>query len=118
MSIVIIINKIIPIEKRLPKEVLHDSMLVGGINSFGAWSIQLVLIELYLSRLFGLTLYDQDIRMLGITVTVIFVISFLVSLKLKFLPEASEKSMKIIRAELQREEKEQGQENSCSNFRS
>lgn len=109
MSIVIIINKIIPIEKRLPKEVLHDSMLVGGIISFGAWSIQLVLIELYLSRLFGLTLYEQDIRILCITVTVIFVISFLVSLKLKFLPEASEKSMKIIRAELQREEKEQGQ---------
>lgn len=109
MSFIIIINKIISIEKRLPKEVLSNSMLVGAIISFGAWSIQLVLIELYLSRLFGLTLYEQDIRILCITVTVIFVISFLVSLKLKFLPEASEKSMEIIRAEIRREEKEQGQ---------
>jgi len=106
MSSVIIINKIITIEKRLPKEVLSNSMLVGGIVSFGAWAIQLVLIELYLSRLFGLTLYEQDIRVLGITVTVIFIISFLVSLKLKFLPEASEQSMKIIQAELQKEENE------------
>ena len=104
MSLVIIINKIITIEKRLPKEVLSNSMLVGAIVSFGAWSIQLVLIELYLSRLFGLTLYEQDIRVLCITVTVIFIIFFLVSLKLKFLPEASEQSMKIIQAELQKEE--------------
>ena len=106
MSLVIIINKIITIEKRLPKEVLSNSMLVGGIVSFGAWSIQLVLIELYLSRLFGLTLYEQDIRVLCITVTVIFIIFFLVSLKLKFLPEASEQSMKIIQTELQKEENE------------
>jgi len=106
MSLVIIVNKIITIEKRLPKKVLSNSMLVGGIISFGAWSIQLVLIELYLSRLFGLTLYEQDIRVLCITVTVIFIISFLVSLKLKFLPEASEQSMKIIQAELQKEENE------------
>lgn len=106
MSLVIIINKIITIEKRLPKEVLSNSMLVGGIVSFGVWSIQLVLIELYLSRLFGLTLYEQDIRVLCITVTVIFIISFLVSLKIKFLPEASEQSMKIIQAELQKEENE------------
>ena len=106
MSLVIIINKIITIEKRLPKEVLSNSILVGGIVSFGAWSIQLVLIELYLSRLFGLTLYEQDIRVLCITVTVIFIISFLVSLKLKFLPEASEQSMKIIQTELQKEENE------------
>ena len=109
MSFVIIINKIISIEKRIPKEVLSNSMLVGGIISFGAWSIQLVLIELYLSRLFGLRLYEQDIRILCIVVTSIFIISFLVSLKLKFLPEASEKSMEIIRAEIQREEKEKGQ---------
>ena len=118
MSFVIIINKIIPIEKRIPKEVLSNSVLVGGIISFGAWSIQLIIVELYLSRLFGLLikskyygleLYEQDIRVLAITVTVIFVISFFVSLKLKFLPEASEKSMKIVQTELQREEKEQGQ---------
>jgi len=109
MSFVIIINKIIPIEKRIPKEVLSNSMLVGGIISFGAWSLQLVFIELYLSRLFGLTFYEQDIRLLIIIVTVIFIISFLVSLKFKFLPEASKQSMKIIQAELQREEKEQGQ---------
>ena len=109
MSFVIIINKIIPIEKRLPKEVLSNSMLFGGIISFGVWSIQLVLIELYLSRLFGLTFYEQDIRMLIIIVTAIFIISFLVSLKFKFLPEASKQSMKIIQAELQREEKEQDQ---------
>ncbi|MHA1670057.1 MAG: ABC transporter ATP-binding protein [Promethearchaeota archaeon] len=109
MSIVFTINKIIPIEKRLPEEALHNSMLFGGIISFGAWSIQLVLIELYLSRLFGLTLYEQDIRILIITVTVIFFIFLLTSLKLKFLPQASEKSRKIIHAEFQREEKIQGE---------
>ena len=109
VSFVIIINKMIPVERRLPKELLYNSMLVGGIISFGVWSIQLVLVELYLSRLFGLTLYKQDIRILIVIVTVIFVISFLVSLKLKFLPEASEKSKRIIQAELKREEKDQDQ---------
>jgi oligopeptide/dipeptide ABC transporter ATP-binding protein len=91
-----LINKIIPVERRLPKEVLFKSMVVGGLSSFAIWAIQLILVELYLSRLFGIDLYSQDIRVMIFVVSSIYIASFILSLKLKFLPESIKKSEKKI----------------------
>jgi oligopeptide/dipeptide ABC transporter ATP-binding protein len=56
MIITVFINIARPIEKRIPKEILKYSMFTGGLISFGIWSIQLVIVELYLGRLFGIYL--------------------------------------------------------------
>jgi len=88
-----LINRVLPIEKRLPQNVLNNSLLVGGILSFSAWSSQLIIVELYLTRFFGLNLYNQDIRILIIIISIIYVITFYLSYKLKFGPEAAERSL-------------------------
>jgi oligopeptide/dipeptide ABC transporter ATP-binding protein len=105
ISLTIVVNKIIPTEKRLSKEVLNKSILSGGTISFLIWSVQLIIVELYLSRVFGVQLYQQDIRVLIIVVTTIYISSFLILLKYKFAPEASEKSMKEVELALQLEKR-------------
>jgi len=100
-----LINKILPVEKRLPQEVLNKSLLVGGILSFSVWSFQLIIVELYLTRFFGVNLYNQDIRILIITVSIIYIISFYFSFKLKFGPEAAERSMREIQIISESEQK-------------
>jgi oligopeptide/dipeptide ABC transporter ATP-binding protein len=50
------VNKSRPIETRIPSFVLKLAMYTAGLISFGIWSIQLVIVELYLGRLFGIYL--------------------------------------------------------------
>lgn len=92
MLITLLVNKILPIEKQIPKTPLKYSMFAGGLISFGVWSIQLVIVELYLSRLFHITLYDQDLRILIGVVSGVYGFIFYISLKKKFMPIAKEKS--------------------------
>jgi len=99
MVLTILINRIRQNEKRIPKEILKYSMFSGGLISFGIWSIQLVIFELYLNRLLGLMLFPQDIRILFGVVSGIYGCIFYISLKKRFLPTAEEKSkLKVQRA--------------------
>ena len=91
-----IIIKVIPLDKRPPKDVINNSSLFGAIIAFGAWSIQLIVVELYLSRFFGITLYQQDIRVLAIVVAIIFIAAFLALMKYKFIPKALQADKKLI----------------------
>ena len=106
IQITTLINKIRPIEKRIPTQVLKYSMFTGGLISFGIWSIQLIIFELYLKRLAGIDLFEQDIRVLIIVITVIYTITFFSILKAKFLPEASEKSMRKVYSIIELEEEQ------------
>lgn len=87
-----LINKIRPIEKRIPTQVLKYSMFTGGLISFGIWSIQLIIFELYLKRLAGIDLFEQDIRILIIVVSVLYSAIFFLSMKKIFMPKTKEKS--------------------------
>ncbi|MFX1529895.1 MAG: oligopeptide/dipeptide ABC transporter ATP-binding protein [Promethearchaeota archaeon] len=51
-----LINRTLSIEKRLSREELNNSMILAGIISFFIWSIQLIIVELYLGRFFGIYL--------------------------------------------------------------
>jgi peptide/nickel transport system ATP-binding protein len=92
IQITTLINKIRPIEKRIPTQVLKYSMFTGGFISFGIWSIQLIIFELYLKRLAGIDLFEQDIRVLIIVVSLLYSAIFFLSLKKIFMPKAKEKS--------------------------
>jgi len=99
ISFTYLINKTRSIDKRLPKQILKKSMIVAFIIAFGIWSIQLFIFEIYLKRLFGINLVEQDIRVLFGVVSGIYIATFFVSLKLKFLPSATKESqMKLQRA--------------------
>jgi peptide/nickel transport system ATP-binding protein len=87
-----LINRMIPIDKRIPKTPLKYSEFTGGLISFGLWSIQLIIIELYMKRLFGVVLYNQDIRVLIGVISGIYVLTFFIALKKKFIPIAKRKS--------------------------
>ncbi|MFW9822068.1 MAG: oligopeptide/dipeptide ABC transporter ATP-binding protein [Candidatus Thorarchaeota archaeon] len=103
ISLTFLINKIRSVENRIPKEILNKSMIGAGIISFSIWSIQLVVVELYLKRLIGINLYEQDIRILIILTTGIYLGSFSALLKLKYIPEASERSKKDLQLAIQSE---------------
>ncbi|MFX1456959.1 MAG: ABC transporter ATP-binding protein [Promethearchaeota archaeon] len=103
ISLTILINKLRTVEKRIPKEILNNSMIVAGIISFTIWSIQLIVVELYIKRLIGINLYEQDIRVLIIVTTGIYLGSFFAVFKLKFMPEASENSKKELQLAIQSE---------------
>ena len=97
--ITMLINKLLPIEKRIPKTPLKYSMFSGGLISFGIWSIQLIIVELFLKRLFGIVVYNQDIRVLIGVISGIYILTFLIALKKKFIPMAKQKSnLKLQRA--------------------
>jgi len=99
ISFTYLIQKTRSIDKRLPKQILKNSMIVAFIIAFGIWSIQLFIFEIYLKRLFGINLVEQDIRVLFGVVSGIYIATFFVSLKLKFLPSATKESqMKLQRA--------------------
>jgi len=94
-----IYNKTRSMEKRLPREVLKYSIFTGALISFGIWSIQLIIFELYLKRLFSLVLFEQDIRVAFGVITGIYIFISYLSLKKKFLPLAVEKGkLKIQKA--------------------
>ena len=83
-----IVNRARPIETRIPKFVLNRAMYTGGLIAFGIWSIQLVIVELYLRRLFGITLYIQDIRFLIVVVNAVYATVYVITLKKIFKPQA------------------------------
>ncbi|MCK4287295.1 MAG: ABC transporter ATP-binding protein, partial [Candidatus Lokiarchaeota archaeon] len=92
MFITIIVNRTRSIETRISDTVLKQAMYAGGFISFGIWSIQLVIFELYLGRLFGITLYAQDLRILIPVVNAVYIASFFITLKKIFKPKATERS--------------------------
>ena len=87
-----LVNKTRPVETRIPKFVLNRAMYTGGLIAFGIWSIQLVIVELYLRRLFGITLYFQDIRFLIVVVNAVYATVYVITLKKIFKPQALERS--------------------------
>ena len=87
-----IINRSLTVEKKMAKILLRKAQYVGGLTAFGFWAIQLVIFELYLNRWLKLEIIKQDIRVLIVVVSSLFIIFFLQSLKTKFLPEIKEKS--------------------------
>ncbi|KKN50026.1 hypothetical protein LCGC14_0636820 [marine sediment metagenome] len=91
-----IVNRVFSSEKRLTKEIIRNSMIVGGLSAFGLWSIQLLVFELYLNRWLGFEIIKQDMRVLIISVSILYTIFFLQSLKTRFLPEIKEKSSQKI----------------------
>lgn len=98
ISITYLIDRVMPVDKRLSTYELKNSLAVAGVMSYSIWSIQLIIVELYLVRYFELNLYGQDIRFLFIAIAIIYIVSFFLSLKLKFGPEAASKSLKEIQA--------------------
>ena len=89
IMITIIINIAKSNEKKLPKQLLRNSMVAGAIIAFIVWSIQLFIFEIYLKRFLGINLIAQDIRLLFGVVSLIYFVVFYVSLKYKFLPDAT-----------------------------
>ncbi|MHA2400926.1 MAG: oligopeptide/dipeptide ABC transporter ATP-binding protein, partial [Promethearchaeota archaeon] len=102
-----IINIIMPIEKKLPKNVFKKSSNIASVIAFGFWSIQLIVFELYLKRLFDLPIWDQDIRILFIVISAIYLITFYVFLKFKYLPESAQESDAKLQAALELHEAKQ-----------
>jgi len=105
-----IVNRTRSIETRIPDVVLKQAMYTGGLISFGIWSIQLVIVELYLRRLFGIALYIQDIRILILVVNVVYITVFFITLKKVFKPRASERSELKLQEAFDIYEKKHGEE--------
>jgi oligopeptide/dipeptide ABC transporter ATP-binding protein len=108
--ITISINKFRPIESRIQKNVLKQAMYTAGFISFGIWSIQLVIVELYLRRLFGIILYIQDIRILIIVVNILYFTFYTITLKKIFIPKALEKSELKLQKAIELHKKSQSEE--------
>lgn len=94
-------------EKKLPKELLRNSMITGAMLASVVWSIQLFIFEIYLNRFFGINLIEQDIRILFGVVSLVYFTVFYVSLKYKFLPDATRASEVKIKKALDLEKTEQ-----------
>ncbi len=110
MIITITVNKARPIETRIPDNVLKQAIYTGGLISFGIWSIQLIIVELYLQRLFGIILYEQDIRILIIVVNALYVTVYFITLKKIFKPQALERSEVKLQKVIELHEKKQSDE--------
>ncbi|MFX1345234.1 MAG: ABC transporter ATP-binding protein [Promethearchaeota archaeon] len=98
-----VINRSLPTEKRIAKPVIRKSMGVASLLAFGIWCLQLFIFELYLNRLLDIELIKQDIRVLIIVISGLYIIFFYHILKVKFLPEISEKGSKRVRELLEME---------------
>ena len=105
-----LVNKTRPIEQRIPKIVLKRAMYTGGLISFGIWSIQLVIVEIYLGRLFGIHLYIQDIRILIVFVNAVYFAVYSITLKKIFKPKALERSNLKLQKAIEVYEKKQVEE--------
>ena len=108
--ITITVNRTRSIETRIPSFVLKQAMYTGGFISFGIWSIQLVIVELYLRRLFSITLYIQDIRILILVVNAVYIAVFFITLKKIFIPLTTERSELKLQKAFEIYEKKQGEE--------
>ena len=107
ITITYIINITRSKEKKYPKQILRNSMLTGAIISSVVWSIQLFIFEIYVKRFFGIDLIEQDIRLLFGVVSLIYFIFTYISLKYKFLPDATRASKLKIIEDLELKETEQ-----------
>lgn len=105
-----IVNMTRPIEARIPDIVLKRAIYTSGLISFGIWSIQLIVIEMYLRRLFGIYLYVQDIRILIVVVNSVYAIVYSLTLKKIFKPKALEWSEGKLQKALELYEKKQVEE--------
>ncbi len=90
--ITFIISKTRSKDKRIPKQLLRNSMVTGALIASIVWSIQLFIFEIYLKRFFGIDLIEQDIRLLFGVVSLVYFILIYVSLKYKFIPDATKAS--------------------------
>ena len=103
--ITIIVNNTRSVETRIPKNVAKQAMYTGGLISFGIWSIQLIIVELYLRKLFGITLYHQDIRILIIVVNALYFTIYFYTLKKIFKPQALKLSERKLQNVIEQYEK-------------
>lgn len=104
-AITILVNSLLPIEKKVPDDVLSKSMFLSGLVSIGIWSLQLIVIELYFfGTQRGLV---QDIRVLIFVVAISFTFFFIFFLKKYFMPQAIEKSELALISLLQQHEMEE-----------
>ena len=87
-----VVNRFRPVETRLPKSVINRAMYTGGLVAFGIWSLQLVIVELYLRRLVGIVLYNQDIRFLILVVNAVYATVYIITLNKIFKPQSLERS--------------------------
>jgi oligopeptide/dipeptide ABC transporter ATP-binding protein len=86
-----IVNQTRSSEIRIPPTVLKKTTYTSGLISFGIWAIQLVIVELYLGRLFNIYLYQQDVRILILVVNAAYIAGFFISLRKIFEPQAAER---------------------------
>ncbi len=105
-----IVNQTRSIERRIPSVVLKKAMYTGGLISFGIWSIQLVIVELYLGRFFNFYLYQQDIRVLILVVNAVYIAVFFITLRRIFQPQAVNRSELRLQEALEKYEKRKGKE--------
>lgn len=96
------------LKKKPPKIVVKKATIVSSLIAFGIWSIQLIIVELYLSRYFGLDLYEQDIRILFTVVSIIYFVCFYISIHFIFLPKERKEKKKLIQEFIEKEEAEAG----------
>lgn len=108
----IVISKIIIMslssEKKPSEIIVTKATIISSIIAFGIWSIQLIIVELYLSRLFGLPVYEQDIRVLIIVVTVVYFVCFFLSINKIFLPDERRENQKLLQEFIKEEELKAG----------
>jgi peptide/nickel transport system ATP-binding protein len=95
-GLTILINALLPQKLRPAKDVADSSMTFGSFVAFGVWSLQAFIFEIYLSRLFEITLFEQDIRILAVVVGIIYIISYFMSMKYIYLPKAIEAEKKLM----------------------
>jgi len=103
-----IIIKFLPSKKTPPKIVVRKATIVSLVTAFGIWSIQLIIVELYLPRLFGIVLYQQDIRVLFAVVSIIYFVCFYLSIRFMFLPKDREDKKKKMQEFIEEEQLEAG----------
>jgi len=102
------IIKFLPSKKTPPKIVVRKATIVSLVTAFGLWSIQLIIVELYLPRLFGIVLYQQDIRVLFAVVSIIYFVCFYLSIRFIFLPKDREDKKKKMQEFIEEEQLEAG----------
>ena len=103
-----IIIKFLPSKKTPPKIVVRKATIISLVTAFGIWSIQLIIVELYLPRLFGIVLYQQDIRVLFAVVSIIYIVCFYLSIRFIFLPKDREDKKKKMQEFIEEEQLEAG----------
>ena len=91
-----IINMALPLKKKPPKIVARKAIIMSSVIAFGIWSIQLIIVEIFLSRLFGIDLYEQDIRILFAVISIIYFTTYSVLLYKIFLPKERKQIMDLI----------------------